>query len=390
MRPGRRAAHGRPWWEGTGFAWRGTPLCMLQRRLDLRGEPFPARAALEIGARVLETLGAGHDVPPEAGGPVVHGRVSSADVWLTPGAEILLQAHVPALEADGPELVPPDRACGEPPTPASDVFAAAALVVSMLSGRPDRRLGVGSAGPFLQDPAVEASIAAVRDRVGSSLPGRTLVALLCVSMSRSPEDRPDATALAGSLRDVAAHVSGESLELFVARMGALAASEIPTVTQGVAVVPPGASIPRGSRGDGPPPWLRTALVGSGAASLGLCAVVAAGIGWRAWPPGESRAIAPSTAAAQVAVPGATRLEVACGDVVRTGKRSVRITGFPAGPCQVRATVGAEPLVASVTLEPAAEVRCEVDRGTPSGVASGRALRTLAMETASGGLSCAAR
>ncbi|MEZ4237077.1 MAG: hypothetical protein R3F59_13170 [Myxococcota bacterium] len=206
----------RPWWEGAGLAWRGTPVCRLLARLALRGEAFPRRAAVELGAALFDVLCAGHARGDAEGGPVGHGRVSSNDVWITPVGEVVLQASAtPTDEADAPWA---------DPTPADDVREAAELVVVLLGVDADRA-----------DP--ERTVDAVRDVVGATVGARTFLALLRLALSPDPAERRRRVAGHRARRPVR-RIGGEVLPDFAARMQHVSAAEAPTLMDARAALPP--------------------------------------------------------------------------------------------------------------------------------------------------------
>ena len=115
----------------------------LEARLA-SGEPVPLPEAARVWRDVLRGLEAAHALD------IVHRDVKPANVLLTPEGDAKLcdfgLARSPAdatLPGDGsgglagtPSYMSPEQVRGEAPTPASDVFAAAALAYRLLSGRP--------------------------------------------------------------------------------------------------------------------------------------------------------------------------------------------------------------------------------------------------------------
>lgn len=161
-------------WIVTEYVPDGVDLRAVLRRSG----PLPPALVARIGLAVLDALTAGHRIG------ILHGDVKPANILLAPDvsgdpyARVLLtdygialqpEAHEPRLTgtAGTPGYLAPERARGEPPTPAADLFSLGATLYAAVEGR----------GPF--------------DRHGDSA---TLTALL--------DEEPTPTVRAGELAPV--------------------------------------------------------------------------------------------------------------------------------------------------------------------------------------------
>ncbi|HLL38033.1 MAG TPA: serine/threonine-protein kinase, partial [Streptomyces sp.] len=114
-----------------------------------RSGPLPPARAARIGLAVLDALAAGHRIG------ILHRDVKPANILLAPDAtgdphaRVLLTDYGIALQPESPEprltatanilgtpgYLAPERARGEPPTPAADLFSLGATLYSAVEGR---------------------------------------------------------------------------------------------------------------------------------------------------------------------------------------------------------------------------------------------------------------
>ncbi len=147
----------------------------LADRLRDQGR-LPVTEVVRLGAAVLSGLNAAHrrglvhrDVKPSNILLPAEGGVKLADFGIATdgGAADLTSA---GQVVGTPRYLAPERAAGQPATPASDVYAVGAIMYECLAGRPVFRAGdapaVGRRTPSLADavPGAPAGVAAVVDR----------------------------------------------------------------------------------------------------------------------------------------------------------------------------------------------------------------------------------
>jgi serine/threonine-protein kinase len=168
----------------------------------LAGGPLPPAEAARIGAAVADALDAAH------GRGIIHRDVKPGNVLLTPAGEVKVMDFGIAAAADethsttGSGLygtaayISPERAAGQPATPAADVYSLGAVLYELLTGRP----------PFIGDSPVLVVRAHLHERprpvreLAPWVPPR--LADACeLALAKDPTHRPSsAAALAIRLR----------------------------------------------------------------------------------------------------------------------------------------------------------------------------------------------
>ena len=189
----------------------------LREHLEKHGGGLDPVEACTLVAQVLDGLAAAH----EAG--VVHRDVKPLNVIVTRDgraklldfgvARVLDEAEpregatAQGIAVGTPKYMAPEQACGERPTPAVDVYAAACVLFETLTGAP----------PFDDDVTSEVVRAHVTkaaprlaDRAGAPF-DPDLERVVALALSKGPADRPEsAAAFADALRRIARRLSGEA------------------------------------------------------------------------------------------------------------------------------------------------------------------------------------
>jgi hypothetical protein len=155
----------------------GVRLDRLKGYLDRDRERLPDAAVWLVGARLCGALAAAHAARDRDGEPkpLVHGSLSLRDLLVTWRGDVRLLGLCPIValtrveDADPPSRawIAPEVRRGALPTPASDAYAAALMVRSLLTGRPPP--SAGNVPPLVEvRPDVPAELAATLDRVVAS------------------------------------------------------------------------------------------------------------------------------------------------------------------------------------------------------------------------------
>ncbi len=199
-----------------------------------RGTLEPHEAAA-IGAKLMDALDAAH----RAG--VLHRDVKPANVLLEDGERVVLTDFgIASMEASGDDAMakltrsgqlvgsldylPPERAQGREPGPASDIWSLGMTLYAAVEGTP----------PFRRDSAWSTLSAIVTEPLPEPRRAGPLTPVLQALMAKEPEDRPTADHARGMLERVA---SGQTVHLASA-----APTPPPTVDPGAAAAvepPPG-------------------------------------------------------------------------------------------------------------------------------------------------------
>ncbi|MEV0614198.1 protein kinase [Nonomuraea sp. NPDC050404] len=162
-----------------------------------RGRPMPVEQAMGLLWTVARLVAATH----EAGG--AHGGVRPANVVMTTGGVVLTGFAMSALMSivdlpDGtlPSVhAAPEELEGNPPVPASDVYALGSMAYELLAGRPAFPLdGPGSRATFALGVLTQAPAP-----LPASVPP-DLARIIIKAMSKDPASRPSALDLANAAR----------------------------------------------------------------------------------------------------------------------------------------------------------------------------------------------
>ncbi|MFD9222088.1 serine/threonine-protein kinase [Streptomyces sp. NPDC060064] len=209
-----------------------------------RGTLEPHEAAA-IGAKLMDALGAAH----RAG--VLHRDVKPANVLLEDGGRVVLTDFgIASMEASGDDAMakltrsgqlvgsldylPPERAQGREPGPASDIWSLGMTLYAAVEGTP----------PFRRNSAWSTLSAIVTDPLPEPRRAGPLTPVLQALMAKEPEDRPTADHARGMLERVA---SGQTVHLASA-----APTPAPTPTPTPTVDPGAAATVEPPPGFGPP------------------------------------------------------------------------------------------------------------------------------------------
>ncbi|MBD0692806.1 serine/threonine-protein kinase [Streptomyces sp. CBMA123] len=188
---------------------------------------LPPRAAAEVGSQVLAALHRGHQLG------VLHRDVKPANVLLERGTGrvVLLDFGIAKYEGSteltrpgdlvgSPDYLAPERAQGERPGPASDLWGLGATLYAAVEGQ----------SPFRRDSPITTLAAVVDEPLPESRRAGPLGPVLAALMAKDPADRPNADEAARMLAEVQ---SGHTMGLKT--VGAPAAP-VRTPTQSVPVV----------------------------------------------------------------------------------------------------------------------------------------------------------
>ncbi|MFD7708357.1 serine/threonine-protein kinase [Streptomyces sp. NPDC059786] len=167
----------------------------------LRDEgPLPARRVAQIGVKVLSALRAAHAVG------VLHRDVKPANVLLShDGRVVLTDFGIATVEGDSsltmagqvvgsPEYLPPERALGRTPGPASDLWSLGALLYASVEGAP----------PFRRDTAFGTLRAVVEEQLPAPRRAGPLTAVIVELLRKEPAERLPAELAEEYLRLIAA------------------------------------------------------------------------------------------------------------------------------------------------------------------------------------------
>ncbi|GAA2714100.1 MULTISPECIES: serine/threonine-protein kinase [Streptomyces] len=166
---------------------------------------LPPREAAAIGAKLMDALDAAH----RAG--VLHRDVKPANVLLERGGRVVLTDFgIAAVDTAGDEamdrltrsgeiigsldFLPPERAQGEEPGPASDIWALGMTLYAAVEG----------ASPFRRTSVWSTMTAIVNEQLPEPRKAGTLTPVLLALMAKRPESRPTAEQARGMLERVAA------------------------------------------------------------------------------------------------------------------------------------------------------------------------------------------
>src|SRR5690349_14886542 len=169
--------------------------------------PLPPAAVAAIGLDLVDALQAAH----RAG--VLHRDVKPANVLLTDGRAVLTDFGIatvdddPALTSTGmlvgsPAFMAPERARGERPTPASDLWSLGATLFAATEGD----------SPFRRDGQLPTLSAVLTEPVPPAIHSGPLQPVLAALLHRDPARRPDADHTRRLLKDAEAAARRDATE----------------------------------------------------------------------------------------------------------------------------------------------------------------------------------
>ncbi|WP_405883033.1 protein kinase [Streptomyces sp. NBC_01384] len=201
------------------------------------------REAARIGAEVLAALSAAHGVG------VLHRDVKPANVLLADdGRVVLTDFGIATVEGDSaltmtgevvgsPEYLAPERALGQNPGPASDLWSLGALLYTAVQGR----------SPFRRTTPLGTLRAVVDDELPPPHRAGPLVSVIEGLMRKDPNDRMSAEQAEQELRLAGADgTSGADTATPSAPLPAAAAEELPTAESPLGKTAPTAPAPAGA------------------------------------------------------------------------------------------------------------------------------------------------
>lgn len=192
----------------------GADLAQIVSALAVVGTPFPAGAALEIGAMVFDALD--HASRRDGDRPgIVHGDVKPSNVRLTvDGDAKVVDFGITRFGAGrGTELyLSPEQLMRESASDAGDVYAASATIVELILGEP---LGRSPLMPELHQAFVAEALGRVRRRIEAHpLVVEKIASALERGLHADPTKRPTAGQLQAELQSLARQVDGPTLTDF--------------------------------------------------------------------------------------------------------------------------------------------------------------------------------
>lgn len=190
----------------------GADLEHVLAALDLAGERLSLRLALSIGGGIFAAIAAAASARDASGQPIAHGSLRESCVYLTlrGGVRVAGYNHPASSESTREPHLAPERLIGAKPDIPGDVYAAASIVASLLTGRTIAAQPL----PDLHSAAISELLRPLERQAASSRELRLAVDLLGRALDVKAARRPSPSDLQLALDRAAAASPGETLPAF--------------------------------------------------------------------------------------------------------------------------------------------------------------------------------
>jgi hypothetical protein len=206
--------------------------------------PLAEEAAARVGLRVLDALSAAH------GAGVLHRDVKPANVlYDSTGQAVLTDFGIASLDGDpsmtttgtiigSPGYVAPERALGQSPSPASDLWSLGVLLATAVHGR----------SPFERDSPLATLVAGLHEPLPKWASEGPLGPVLVGLLAKDPKERPDLATVRALLERSATSSAPATARMAPAaddaeRTQALSLPALPAVVRVADASPPAAAPP---------------------------------------------------------------------------------------------------------------------------------------------------
>lgn len=205
---------------------------------------FPRRSLFEIAAAICSALDAAYNATPLQGDAplrVIHRDIKPSNVFVTTAGNVKLldfgtsraefgnrEAETAALAFGSQDYMAPERLCGEPDTPAADVFSLGISLYELLTLESFGRIKTRPEAMVEKVRARVAELHVVDDPEMASEARSLLVAMLAYA----PEDRPSAGSLVRSFDMLADRCRDHGLRRFARTLVSEAKGAMPPFASG--------------------------------------------------------------------------------------------------------------------------------------------------------------